>query len=68
MSPEVLFAQQVGGKERRSTNEPFASGSLRSDPRGIVICVDSERIPTNYLKHNKPPNSAYHVMKKIGYL
>ena len=31
--PEFLFAQQVGGKERRSTNEPFASGSLRSDPR-----------------------------------
>lgn len=35
---------------------------------GIVIRVDSERIPTNYLKHNEPPNSAYHVMKKIGYI
>lgn len=35
---------------------------------GIVICVDSKRIPINYLKHNVPPNSAYHVMKKIGYM
>ena len=35
---------------------------------GIVICVDSKRIPINYLKRNVPPNSAYHVMKKIGYM
>ena len=32
--PEFLFAQQVGGKERRSINEPFASGTFRSDPSG----------------------------------
>lgn len=35
---------------------------------GIVICVDGKRIPNNYLKHNEPPNSAYHVMKKIVYV
>ena len=39
----------------------------RPHGEGIVVCVDSKRTPNNYLKHNKPLNNAYQVMKKIVY-
>ena len=39
----------------------------RPHGEGIVVCVDSKRTPNNYLKHNKPLNNAYRVMKKIVY-